>query len=62
MRDNEYTRAVDTLKTLVGGKDKKVDESLKILEGLVERGTCAICGVFGCMNDHGYGGPGPDAY
>lgn len=23
---------------------------------------CPICGRYGCMNDHGYGGPGPDAY
>jgi len=61
MRDNEYTRAIEVLKKMPGQTDE-VQDAIKVLDGLIHRGTCSICGEFGCMSDHGYGGPGPDAY
>jgi len=54
---------------LVAGHDcpgEAIDKAIADLKQVIDDGQlpycCSICGRYGCMNDHGYGGPGPDAY
>jgi hypothetical protein len=54
---------------LVNGKKcfgKEIDDAIHDIEQVIDNGElpqrCPICGCgrYGCMNDHGYGGPGPE--
>ncbi len=52
---------------LVNGKKchgEEINDAIHDIDQVVDLGNlpqcCPICGRYGCMNDHGYGGPGPE--